>query len=149
MLKDPKEMELMAQKIASISSSYPATIDGSSFGTPYGTLTTASGQFNDEDQVSVILEDVIDTASGVLGGVGGLITGKTMDIAGKLASGVVDTSGELAESILGDTSEVLAGKMFDEYGGGPAKMQSRAGASVSISVTVSAPEVCTACSQAA
>lgn len=81
---------------------------GSQFGTRNGTFNNAT-VVSSRDPVTNLLVDVVDTASGVLGGVGGFASGKTMDIAEDLASGVVDTSGELAEGILGDTSEVLAG----------------------------------------
>ena len=43
------------------------------------------------DNVQEMLDDVAATASGVLGGVGGLVNGNTMALAGGLASGRVST----------------------------------------------------------
>lgn len=102
---------------------------------------------NGDDHVSEILENVVETASGVLGGAGSLIEGSTMDIAEKLASGAIDTSVELAEGILGETSNVLYTRMASEYG----NLMPRPGvsASVSMSVTVSAPAVGAACASSA
>jgi hypothetical protein len=124
----------------------PRQVDSSSFGTTEGVLSNIT-RTRGTDPVTDMLESVAHTASGELGGVGSLIHSDTMGVANQIASGVVDTSGELTEGILGDTSEVLAGEMFREYGGEYRGMKPRP--SVSISVTVSAPAVCAAATTAA
>ena len=61
------------------------------------------------------MNELIDTAGGLLGGVGSLYDGDTMTIANQLASGVQSTVGELSRGILGDTAQSLANDVNQAY----------------------------------
>jgi len=86
-MRSPLDLEQLAERSAQqMLEDFPVFVADSNAGTPTGTFGNAVGDAQD-DPVQDLLDDVANTASGFLGGVGDLINGNTMDIANKLASG--------------------------------------------------------------
>lgn len=131
---------------------FTQVVDGSQYGTTDRVVRNSNQseiKTEQDDVVSIMLDDVASTSVGQLGGVG-VLSEDTMKVANGLASGKMKTSGELSEGILGDTGQVLANKMVKSYGN-VLNPKPRAGvsASASISVTVDTSEIAAAASQAA
>lgn len=82
-MKDPSYEKQVDEWLDEMADNTQPLVEGSMLGTPANAF-----QRKITDDTTIVVNELIDTAGGLLGGVGSLYGGKTMTIANQLASGV-------------------------------------------------------------